>query len=206
MNLQEFFCTRALAEHNITDVSIEIDHIKGLTFVNGIEFGIKYPLDYVRRINDLSKNKIYDYCFIGKFGKIRGNLVERFRSEKSKIEDNRRGRDKNLKYQFDYDYFQTIANTRYSLCPNQGNSEKYNHSYGWTYRLIESVLCMSVPIVFRETPYGFNFIKDIEFLWDDDEHCLGDVEYNDIVNYNYQKGLTYWTFNEKEIEIIQRSC
>jgi hypothetical protein len=195
--------TKALAEQGITNANIEIDHIRGKTFVKGIEFGIKYPLEYVENINKLSKEKIYDYCFLGKFGKERGELLEPFMTEKSKIEDNRKGRDTKVKFNFDTDYFQTISNTKYSLCPNQGSTEKYNHDYGWTYRLIETVLCKSIPIAFRATPYGTKFIKDIEFLWDDDVHNLSDKQYSSIVESNYRKGLEYWTLHTDEIEKIR---
>jgi hypothetical protein len=203
MKLQEFFCRTALAEHGITDVSIEEDHIRGLTFINGHQFGIKYPLAYVNKINELSREKKYEYCFLGKFGKLRGQLLERFIGDNSKIGETRNGRDPNTKYTFDTEYFQTISNTKYSLCPNQGNDKKYKHEYGWTYRLIETVLCKSVPIVFRDTPYGEKFIKDIEFLWDDTEHNLTNDQYYKLVERNYLRGLTNWTFQPDEIELIR---
>jgi hypothetical protein len=192
--------TKALAEQGITDANIEIDHIHGKTFVNDSEFGIKYPLEYVEQINNLSRKKIYDYCFLGKFGKERGKLLKPFVTENSKIENNRKGRNEDTKFLFDTDYFQTISNTKYSLCPNQGSTEKYKHDYGWTYRLIETVLCKSVPIAFRTTPYGSKFIKDIEFLWDDEVHDLTNKEYTRIVESNYQKGLEYWTLQSSELK------
>jgi hypothetical protein len=202
MKLQEFFCRTALAEHGITNAEIVLDHIRGLTFINGHQFGIKYPLEYIDKINKLSREKKYEYCFLGKFGKLRGQLLEKFISDNSKISETRNGRDPNTKYSFDTEYFQTISNTKYSLCPNQGNDEKYNHEYGWTYRLIETVLCKSVPIAFRDTSYGEKFIKDIKFLWDNEEHNLIDNEYRDIVENNYVKGLEYWTLQKSEINII----
>jgi len=203
MKLQEFFCRAALAEHNIKNVSIELDHIRGLTFINGHQFGVKYPLEYINKINKLSIEKKYEYCFLGMFGKLRGQLLERFMGENSKIGEILNGRDPNLKYSFDTEYFQTISNTKYSLCPNQGNDIKYNHDYGWTYRLIETVFCKSVPIAFKDTPYGEKFIKDIKFLWDDEYHNLPDQEYTCITEENYRKGLLYWTFQENEIEQIK---
>jgi len=203
MNLQIFFMTKALAEHNITDAQIEIDHIYGKTYVNGLEFGIKYPLEYVGNIDKLSKKKIYKYCFLGKFGKERGDLLSPFIGHESKIENNRKGRDNKTKFMFDTEYFQTISSTQYSLCPNQGSTEKYKHEYGWTYRLIETVLCKSVPVAFRATPYGQKFIRDIEFLWDNETHKLSDTDYNRIVEKNYEKGLQYWTLQPQEINQIR---
>ena len=203
MNLQIFRMEEALKEQGINNANIEIDHIRGKTFVNSIEFGIKYPYDYIKKINDLSKEKIYDYCFLGKFGKERGELLKPFVTENSKIENNRKGRNEDTKFLFDTDYFQTISNTKYSLCPNQGSTEKYKHDYGWTYRLIETVLCKSVPIAFRTTPYGKYFIQDIEFLWDDEKHNLSNKEYARIIESNYQKGLEYWTLRPSELEQIK---
>lgn len=203
MNLQIFRMEEALKEQGINNANIEIDHIRGKTFVNGIEFGIKYPYEYIKKINDLSKEKIYDYCFLGKFGKERGELLKPFVTENSKIENNRKGRNEDTKFLFDTDYFQTISNTKYSLCPNQGSTEKYKHEYGWTYRLIETVLCKSIPIAFRKTPYGKYFIQDIEFLWDDEKHNLSNKEYTRIIESNYQKGLEYWTLQPLELEQIK---
>jgi len=203
MNLQIFFMKKALEEHGIIDSEIDIDHINGLTFVNGVQLGIKYPLEYINNINNLNKDKIYDYCFLGKFGKERGKLLEPFVGENSIIENNRKGRDQNTKFLFDTDYFQTISNTQYSLCPNQGSTEKYKHENGWTYRLIETVLCKSVPIAFRVTPYGKNFIRDIKFLWDDEAHDLSKDEYKKITQENYEKGVEYWTLQDNEIKMLK---
>lgn len=203
MNLQIYLMTKALAEHDIHNAEIEIDHIKGLTFVNNVQLGIKYPLEYIQNINNLSKDKIYDYCFLGKFGKERGDLLNKFLGENSKILNTRRGRDKNIKFSFDKEYYQTIANAKFSLCPNQGSTEKYKHDYGWTYRLIETVFCKSMPIAFRETPYGKHFIRDINFLWNDEEHNFSSKKYPKIIDKNYKKGLEYWTLQPREINKIK---
>lgn len=203
MNLQIFFITKALEEYGIVNADIKTDHIRGLTFVNGVTLGIKYPLEYIEKINNLNKDKLYEYCFLGMFGKERGNLLEKFIDKNSKIENNRNGRDPTIKYSFDAEYYQTISNTKYSLCPNQGSDSKYKHEYGWTYRLIETVFCRSVPVAFRATPYGSKFIKDIKFLWDDENHYLTVDEYTEIIDMNYKKALTWWVLQPDEIELIK---
>ena len=202
MMLQEHLFQSALAEKGIS-ASIRLNHIYGKTYVNDHEFGIKYPMAYINEIDNMSKEKKYEYCFLGKYGPERGKLLSKFISDNSVIKESARGRDTILKYTFDNTYYQTICNTKYSLCPNQGSDSIYKHDYGWTYRLIESTFCKSVPIAFRKTPYGSKFIQDIKFLWDDDDHDLSDNEYEDIVEHNYELGLKYWTLQLTDLERIR---
>lgn len=201
---------KALKEKSITTARIDIDHKKGLNYANGVELSIKYPLSFIEKIKYLNSNKIYTYCFKGQMidnnSKVsRSTMLSPFKNKNSLIEGTDLGRKRKNKNEADLDYFQLIANSRFSLCPNWAG-EWYNHDYGWTYRIIETCFTRSLPIVFRETPYGKNFIKDIKFLWNDENHDLDDTEYNQIVDYNYQKALEYWTLRENEVIKIKNAA
>lgn len=62
-----------------------------------------------------------------------------------------RGRLAHLKY-FDPQYLQTLAHSRYTLCPDG--------DFVWTYRFFEAALCGSIPIVEHHAPCyrGFRYI------------------------------------------------
>lgn len=170
------------------------DHKQGYNYINNRQYEIKYPTSYIDNIGKISKDKKYDYCFIGYIGKLgRSDLIKKFSLYNSIIKDSATGRNIDTKYNFDSGYYQTLANARFSLCPNH-IGDWYIHNRAWTYRYIESLFCKTIPIIFRKTPLGKDFLKDTFFLWDDDIHNISESEYIDIVENNYQKSLNYWTF------------
>ena len=200
--LQEYLLELSLKEVGITG-NIKIDHKSGLNFVNGVKLDLKYPLSYINNINMLSTIKVYDYCFVGYFGKLgRNKILEKFKTANSIIIDTDNGRNTLLKYNFDFEYYKLLSCSKFSLCPNH-IGEWYNHDYGWTYRYIESLFCKSIPIVFRETPLGKFFLKDTTYFYDDDNYDIGDDEYRNIVEDNYKKAINYWTVQGKEVLLIQ---
>lgn len=192
--LQLYFFKESIKELGFDNKNISIDHKQGYNYYNSKQYDIKYPKNYIDRINSLSKDKKFDYCFIGSIGKLgRKELLKQFETNKSIIKDSHKGRDTDTKYIFDTDYYQTICKSKFSLCPNHIGAW-YVHDRAWTYRYIESLFCKSIPIVFRETPLGYKFLKDTFFLWNNQSHDLLDDEYLKIVEDNYQKSIKYWTF------------
>lgn len=78
---------------------------------------------------------------------------------------------------FDENYYKTMANSKFTLCP-AGDAE-------WTMRFSEAVMCKSIPIVEKFTHTGRNDLErsiGYKFFYINDEH-----KYNDeIVNHNYE--------------------
>jgi hypothetical protein len=194
----------ALAEHGIAGKT-DYDHKNGINYINKIPFDIKYPLSYIENIQKLSREKFYKYSFAGTMNKQSGrdNLLEKFQRADSKIISSNNGRNPDTKYKFDVDYYQLISNSEFGLCPNHAGGEWYVHDNAWTYRFMETVFCRAIPIVFRKTPLGKNFVKDIEYVWDDDNHKI--ANYDKIVEDNYNKALRYWTLQPDEITAIQQN-
>jgi len=196
--LQLYLFRQSLLEINV-EGSINIDHRMGFNYINNTQFDIKYPKEYIDRIDNIPKEKHYEYCFIGFIGKLgRADLLKKFKSDKSIIKNSLAGRNVDTKYNFDSSYYDILSKSKFSLCPNHVG-DWYTHDRAWTYRYIESLFCKTIPIVFRETQLGKDFLKDTFFFWDDDDHTLSKSEYNSIVKDNYQKSLKYWSFINGEL-------
>jgi hypothetical protein len=202
--LQQYLLEKSLDEFHLK-CDIRINHQHGINNVNGIDFEVKYPRSYIKEIDLLSKEKIYNYCFIGFMGKLgRNSLLEKYSLDnQSIIKNSENGRDAELKYKFDKIYYQAISNSKYSLCPNH-EGLWYLHERSWNYRFIESLFCKSIPIIFKKTPLGIDFLKDIFFLWDTDSHDMNQNEYTDLAEQNYKKAIKYWTFQSSEIELLKK--
>jgi hypothetical protein len=203
MLLQEYLLRAALKEHGI-ERDITLDHKNGCSFVGDVQLGIKYPMAYLEEISQLSREKIYDYCFIGSWtdNKGRKEILEKYQNLNSKMYHSSNGRNPAVKYQFDREYYQTICNSTFSLCP--GHPAMPKHPNRWTYRFIESAFCRSIPVQFRETVYGDSFVRDIFYVWDDDLQDQVINDYDAIVESNYQKSVRYWTLQPEEINQLKK--
>lgn len=202
MLLQKYLFQQALKEHGI-DFDSQTDHKNGINIVGSLKFGIKYPISYLQQIKDLDHSKVYDYSFIGAITKTGGRekMLEKYVSERSLIRHSTNGRNADTKYNFDVEYYQTICNSKFSLCPIHVG-DFYRGDNGWTYRFVESLFCKSIPIVFRDSPIGKNFLKDIKFYWDDETHP--NTDYETIVEDNYNKAVAHWTLSAEEVETIKQ--
>ena len=200
MLLQEYLFKSALDEQGI-QIKFDIDHKNGYNIINGIKFGIKYPKSYLNQIDQLNRNKLYDYCFVGSWtdNKGRKEILEKYQSLNSKMYHSSNGRNASTKYQFDSAYYQIMSNSKFGLCP--GHPAMPKHPNRWTYRFIESAFCRAIPVMFKETIYGESFVRDIFYVWDDAQPELIN-NYNTIVEENYTKAVKYWTLQPEEIEVI----
>lgn len=198
MLLQEYLLRTALDEHNIKK-EIRIDHKNGHSFVGDVQFGIKYPRSYIDEIATLSREKKFDYCFIGSWtdNKGRKEILEKYQDLNSRMYHSSNGRNPSVKYQFDREYYQTMCNSRFSLCP--GHPAMPKHPNRWTYRFIESAFCRAIPVQFKETVYGESFVQDIFYVWDDELPGRIINDYENIVESNYHKAIQYWTLQPEEI-------
>lgn len=210
LTMQEQLLVLALEEEGILPDKVKIFHKLGISMVNDLPLGIKYPKSFLDNINQLDYTKKYKYVFKGGFTTSnhsvtikRSDILKDYMDrEDSKIIETRSGIKRTDKTSFDKEYYQLIANSQYSLCPNWAG-KWWNHDYAWTYRLIETCFSKSIPILFKKAPVGEVFRRDIKFFWSDESHSLSDDEYNNIVNYNYEQALKYWTLTNKEIMILK---
>jgi len=208
---QELLLIKALKEKGINrnGLKIECDHDLGLNYVNGIEFGIKYPDSFFFRAVELtSKSKKVDFYFNGYVNKSGGRdiLLEPFRSlPRSSIIASSEGRADKTKDIFNLDYFESLAQAKFGLCPHQldwpGSKEHL-----WTYRFIEACFVGCIPVSFRATPLGENFTKDYYYVYDDE---VLDNFSSTVVKYGYKEGLAnqalakkQFCFTDAEIERI----
>jgi len=207
-NLLQFrLLQQALAEEklDINSYDVYVDHRLGTVSLNGKKIGLRYPKIYLEKIKNLSSDKIYDFCFIGHFESFgREELLQPFTEKNSIIKHSVVGRTEK-KFMFDKEYYSTICSTKYSLVPNHigKKAKKWQHDDAWSYRFIETLFCKSIPVLFRQTPLGKNFIKDFKFVWNDSTFNISDKEYNQIVNYNYNLAVNTFTINNADLEKLR---
>lgn len=157
---QEAILRLALQEEGFSDklFEIEIDHVNGYNYINGIQFPIIYPRSFFIKSSKLEQSKKIDFYFNGNMSESgeRKLMLEPFYSLNSLIEESDFGRYSENKTVFNYDYFRGLASAKFGLCPHQkdflGNADTM-----WTYRFIESCMCKAIPLVFIETPLGNRF-------------------------------------------------
>lgn len=198
----------ALKEEGLSNYSININHKTGFSIVNGIEVSLKYPKSYIKKISKLDHSSKYTYVFKGgltfnRSSVNRSDILSKYMENADNlIIGTNIGIKRTDKTEFDFNYYQLLCNSKFSLCPNWSGPQ-WDHEHSWTYRFIESCFAKSIPIVFRIQPLGKVFTKDIFFFWDDDNHIVND--YNDIVEDNYKKAINYWTLTPKEIQDIREA-
>ena len=212
--MQEQLLISALAEEGIVNINkFKINHKYGFATIKNTKIGIKYPREFLKNCKTLDQTKIYNYGFKGGFRTnnssvtiTRSEILEQFISrEDSCIVKTYQGIKQTKKDVFDFDYYQLIANSKFSLCPNWAG-KWWDHEYAWTYRFIESCFAKSIPIIFRKAPISKNFYRDIKFFWDDESHDISNDRYEEIINFNYETAVKYWTLQPLEIEQLKPTC
>jgi len=126
------------------DTLIKIDHIKGLSYINGKSYRIIFPPSLINFINNIPKIKTNSYCFIGDITPNR-KWVEDYKSKDSII----RATDKS-KYNrnaYDETYYKDLCRSKFTLCPT-GDCP-------WSYRFFEAIMCFSIPIMEKDTDDRF---------------------------------------------------
>lgn len=194
----------ALEEHNIDieRLNPEVDHRNGIVNLNGVKVGIKYPTAYLNHIKKLNQTIIYDFCFVGHFESFgREESLKPFLNRNSYIKHSEVGRQKE-KYDFDTNYYQIMCNSKFGLVPNHTSPtkpKKWQHPNAWSYRFIETIISNAVPVLFRESPLGENWISGFKFLWNDSSFTLTNDEYNSILTHNTNLVLDRFFITESEI-------
>lgn len=211
---QEMLLRLALQEKglNLKKLDIRCNHDLGLNYVNGFEFGIKYPDSFFYKSQkEIPLKKKYSFYFNGNMsseGK-REILLKPFKNlHNSLIISSNDGRVVKNKDKFNKKYFELFASSKFGLCPHQVNWDG-NLDELWTYRFVESCFVESVPILFRKTPLSEKFVEGFFFLWDDQVLEMYQknklLEFNDEIKENTLKAKQKFCFTENEIEIIKKS-
>ena len=167
MSIQEYYARQACKEINIYNPEIQIDHINGKTIVNGKVYGIILPKTLIKYCRNLWNKRVQDFYFKGNIAKNR----EWIRSYSNVYESNR-GRNKDLKYTLDQDYFTNLSRTKFGLSPIG--------ECPWSYRFFETIACGAIPIL------GDNdndiFAKDYIFFHHSDKKNYN--KYDVMSNFN----------------------
>jgi hypothetical protein len=177
--IQEFFFKQSLVECGVgfTNKDVKINHIKGENFLFGVKYNIVFPISLINSIKLLPKEKSINYFFRGNLGNNR-NWVLNF-SNDGYVENSLYGRDSSKKYIPDLDYYTKMCSSNFTLCPVG--------SCPWSYRLFESILCHSIPIVDTTTN---DIYRDEFMVYDKNENHTYD---DNIVTFNYDKLITKFT-------------
>ena len=122
MSLQEYYARQACDEIGLIDPKIKVNHLKGETIINGKSYGIVLPLSLINYCKTLWSERVDEFYFKGVITKKREWIMP-FEN----IHESGRGRDKNLKYSLDREYYTSLGQTRFALSPT-GDCD-------WSYRL-----------------------------------------------------------------------
>tara|TARA_R110002020_G_scaffold318950_4_gene534640 strand:+ start:684 stop:1379 length:696 start_codon:yes stop_codon:yes gene_type:complete len=210
---QELLLIKALEEEGFDckKLKLRIDHNYGLNFVNGIEFGIKYPRSfYTNAQNVVKKKKKYSFYFNGYINDNGGRkkLLELFsRLPNSKIISSNDGRIPKNKDVFNKSYFNELADSQFGLCPHQLDWQGDLNAL-WTYRFIECCFVNTIPVLFKKTPLSEKFIKGFNFYWDDDilnNLNLDSKKLTHMSIHNKQLASEIFLFTEEELNSIRKS-
>jgi len=149
--LQEFYFKSSILESkNLSSQNdkckITIDHINGINFLNEKKYPLLFPKSMINTIEELPKTKTINYYFKGVITQKR-KWVLKYKDDGIIINSDY-GRDSGKKYNLDIDYYTNMSRSNFTLCPTG--------SCPWSYRLFESIMCFSIPILEDNTDDIFN--------------------------------------------------
>nr|WP_321278083.1 hypothetical protein [uncultured Vibrio sp.] len=186
---QEAMLRLALKEEglNYKHFTIEIDHVNGYNYVNGVRLPIIYPRSFFTKSDELKKDKKIDFYFNGNMSDSGGRkeMLKPFLTYNSLIEESDFGRLYSNKTVYNHDYFSSLASAKFGLCPHQKDFLGEPDTM-WTYRFIESCMCKSIPLVFVETPLGRKFIDGFTVVENIDLDTITDDFSIKIAEENYE--------------------
>ena len=110
MLLQEHYARQACEEIGLNNPKIEINHLSGETVINSKVYGIVFPRALINYCKSLWGERVNEFYFKGNISK---NI--KWIKQYSNIYESDRGRDKNLKYSIDYEYYNSLSKTKFSL-------------------------------------------------------------------------------------------
>lgn len=146
-------------------VELHVQHEDAVNFVGDLAMKLTFPHRFVHRVRRLADTlgKSLDYTFIGNlqpgitkserswvflFDFDAGHALEErkntwglLRERKSLVKHSLKGRSVR-KHLFDYEYYNALAMANFTLCPIG--------EMGWSYRFLEAIMALSIPIVSSE--------------------------------------------------------
>jgi len=175
MLLQEFFFKSALEEVGVLiNQPYLIDHKMGRNINAGKSYPLTFPNYILNYINKISKEKLYEYNFIGSITEKR-TWVKKYNNN-SIVQYSDTGRDPKIKYDIDKNYYNIMSKSKFTLCPT-GDCP-------WSYRFFEAIMCHSIPIV--EDNSNDIFKDEYIYFYNNQSHTFT----TDVANYNYQKFIS----------------
>lgn len=138
---------------------VEIVHDKPLVRVGGVTTPLLFSEEvFIRSRSMWQEKRDTRKLFVGLLTEKRKLVLDNYIKEHRLkpndwvIKNSKNGREFPMKA-WDEQYFKTLANTQFCLCPNG--------DFVWTYRFFEAILCGAIPIVEDECDLydGFTYYK-----------------------------------------------
>jgi hypothetical protein len=139
--LQEHYTLQVLEENDIPrHAKFKIDHSTG-TFQNGNIFELMFPNHMVELVTGLPElvPRAIDYVYIGVITSAKAWVTDYKDLPLCNVRESQRGRDKSVKFTLDIEYYKTMKQSRFALCPTD--------VYPWSYRFFEAIMCGCIPIL-----------------------------------------------------------
>jgi hypothetical protein len=160
---------------------LTIFHNTGHNEYKGERYNVTFPQSFVEKAKALhTTDKTYEYNFMGNPVKHRA-WVKEYEEDCNFIRFSAGGRHF-PKDQFDAnDYYNHIANSKFTLCPAGSDAIWATGEYVWSYRFAEAIMCRSIPII-TEQDYLEDKMKGYTFFYSDEEHIYDE----EILDRNYE--------------------
>lgn len=193
---QLFYLKKAIVEllnkNNESNIkSIKHDHYNGCNYINDIKIPVTFP-NYIREhIDGCDKSKNLQYFYRGTITKTKKWVLDYEKIPNTIVEESRKGRT-NEKYTIDTEYYKTMCHSYFTVCPTEWS----DHETSWTYRFFEAIMCLSIPILEKNS--NDIHMKDYFFYFDKDEH----IYHEDKAIENFNKFITsnHFLKNNHDVE------
>ena len=192
-NLQEFFLMLAIEEFNDANLCKLKGALgppkSGMNVIDNKVVPIVFPHKLIALCREKWADNRRQYFFRGTITENRAWL----RSFPNVMESGR-GRNIRLKYTFDLDYYERLAETKFSLSP-VGDCD-------WSYRFFESIMCGAIPILGDDDRDKFSC--NFRYLRASDAHVYDSsiVEYNIRQLYRYHVIESYFACKETQVSFL----
>jgi hypothetical protein len=223
-SLSEIYSDMECPQKCVEQMDIGIAHATAVNRVGPLEMRLTFPLKLVERVQRLAQllGKSMAFTFVGhsKEFSARRHWVFSFdadsehsveeraawpltRTRESLVKHNERSRS-SRKHLFDYEYYNSLAMANFTLCPA-------GH-FGWTYRFLEAIMAMSIPVVSStDTVYnphideGYFYYEyaPTDSVEEHEQQVRAFVYLEDEARRNYELLLEHHVINEAAAEVIR---
>lgn len=176
-----FYEALTTIEDNVIIDKLKVDHKSSLCYYKDKTFELKFPLRYLKIINEIEVKRDILFSFKGLYTESR-IWVQKFDLPNSNIIFTNEGRIID-KFYIDVEYFKLMKSSFFVLCPKG--------DYNWSYRFFEAIMCKAIPIIetnaIDKTMEGFRFYHKDQSI---DTYIYSE----EIVEFNYNRFLKLHTF------------